>query len=218
MYIWFLAADIVIKGEIANIPAGKIYLVNAYRWKSFLDSAVYSNGSFTFTIKNSLLSLPGKEYGNTAFVPESGVTTIRGRVESITDNASNNLEIVAGKETEVLFATQFLDFGVLPRPGSGDRKQRLSDFLQVINQYPTSYYLLSTLDQYKRLYSSEELRILLAGFDSSLLHKAPAKRHRSGIRKISFTLKEYNMRKELIFSYCVHRVKIASYIVKLAVE
>jgi thiol-disulfide isomerase/thioredoxin len=190
-----------IKGHVLNIPSNKVYLTSAYQWKTFIDSADYSNGEFTIlyktdysfqpfvasicfinkqgiiqqlAYKNNILSSSNKEFGNTSFVLEPGVTTINGKVDSVTYNSTNNLEITAGKETEVYFKTQFLNFGLLGESDSSKRKERLMLFKRLIDEYPSSYYLLLSINNYKRMYSNKELSYLLSFFDKGILKSKTA--------------------------------------------
>ena len=42
---------VIIEGKVKGIPANKVYLVDAYRFKTKLDSSEYKNGLFKFTLK-----------------------------------------------------------------------------------------------------------------------------------------------------------------------
>lgn len=189
--------DIIIIGNVLNIPAKKVYLANAYKWKTFLDSASYKDGRFTFKYKPKIipfepfvasiefinergiiqglmyktntLKASAKEDGNNAFVLESGTTMISGNADPISHNVTNKLQIKAGKETEVFYKTQFLDFGYLGEADSIKRKAKLNTFKQVIQKYPSSYYLLGEINNYKRMYSNSELADILLSFDNKIL-------------------------------------------------
>lgn len=188
---------IIILGNVLNIPAKKLYLVNAYKWKTFLDSTTYKDGRFSFKYKpktrmfepfvaaiefvnergiiqtlmykTNTLTASGKEAGNTAFVLESGTTKIKGNADPILHNATNKLQIKAGKETEVFFKTQFLDFGYLSDADSIKRKAKINTFKKVIEKYPSSYYLLGEINGYKLMYSNSELADILSSFNEKML-------------------------------------------------
>ncbi len=192
---------IIIEGKVAGIPAEKVYLTDAYQWKLFIDSATYSDGKFVFNrpkdsaflpflasicfinkkgliqllcFKNDVLSTPAKEYGATSFVLEAGVTTITGIMDPTKGAGSNKLDLKAGKENEMQCRTQLLDFGSIFESDSAKRKARIHLFKSIIAEDPVSYYLLSTISAYRRLYSNAELSDLLASFDKSLLRTKAA--------------------------------------------
>ncbi|MEO7045796.1 MAG: TlpA disulfide reductase family protein, partial [Ferruginibacter sp.] len=180
-----------------NIPAKKVYLANVYKWKIFLDSATYKDGKFTFKYKPKILpfepfvatiefvsergiiqglmykthtfTASAKENGNNAFVLQPGTTIISGDAYPISHNATNKLQIKAGKETEVFYKTQFLDFGYLSETDSIKRKVKLNTFKQLIEKYPSSYYLLDKVNNYKLMYSNTELAYILSSFDQKIL-------------------------------------------------
>ena len=50
--------EIIIEGNVKNIPDGKIYLTEAHRWNIPLDSTVSTKGHFIFNIKPDSLFIP----------------------------------------------------------------------------------------------------------------------------------------------------------------
>lgn len=42
--------EIILVGDIKNLPANKIYLTDAYNWEILLDSAIVTNNKFKFSI------------------------------------------------------------------------------------------------------------------------------------------------------------------------
>jgi thiol-disulfide isomerase/thioredoxin len=191
----------VIKGNVTGIPANEVYLTNAYQWQIFIDSAEYVDGNFHFSYKtdslfepfaasicyidkqgriqqlayrNYILSNPKKEFGNSAFILEPGITLIKGSVHPANNNAADKLDITAGGETEVFFKTQFLDFGIIGETESAKRASRLADFKTIIQQHPSSHYLLSAINDHKRTYTNKELMYLLSFFDKKILHSMSA--------------------------------------------
>jgi hypothetical protein len=105
---------------------------------------------------------------------EAGITTITGTVDSIRQNSTNKLIIKAGKENDMYCRTQLLNFGLNFESDSAKRKSRIDLFKRIIAEDPASYYLLSSISAYRRMYSNAELSTFLASFDKSLLHSKAA--------------------------------------------
>jgi len=53
-----ISNEIVIEGQVKNIPDGKIYLTEARYWQIPLDSTICTNGHFVFKIKTDSLFIP----------------------------------------------------------------------------------------------------------------------------------------------------------------
>ncbi len=181
--------QIVIKGEVKNIPAKKLYLSNAYYWKVFLDSTDYKNDTFSFQINpagfepfaanisyidsdgkikglfynNYLLSGKGKNYGMEAFFLDRGVTTISGTWDPV-----KNLNISRGIQNDAFYKTQLSDFGWINTDEKTEREKIINSYRALIKQYPNSYYFIFMLENYRTLYSKEELTGMLNLFDEEI--------------------------------------------------
>ena len=185
--------DIVIKAKIHNIPANKIYLAEGHQWTNFLDSSQYQNDSFSFHIRagnnftpflitisyidsndrkiktlyyrNHILSPPpdSTRYMTNFFVMEKGNIDIVG-----INNSNNQLDIIAGIETNAMFKTQMMDFGYVDNEKREIRTALIEKFKIVIKEYPSSYYLLGEVFNNKELYSALELNDYLNCFTKEL--------------------------------------------------
>ena len=185
--------EIIISGVIKGIPARMVYLSDAYKWDTFLDSAEYKNDSFLFNYKASENFEPfvasisfineekkiqqlayennylkGKELINTAFLLERGQTYITGSVEKIEHNITNPLIIKAGLQNEIFFKTQNTDFGYLPKSSNLNRTYTIQKYKNLISKYPSSFYLLQGIFFNRENYSKNELKSIFSIFDSSV--------------------------------------------------
>ena len=184
--------EIIIEGQVKNIPDGKIYLTEAHLWQIPLDSTICTNGHFVFKIKpdslfipymaaihfpdiskstkvgglffrNYMLGADSMKYSGDGFYLEKGYTRIEG------DNQHKPyLRVFAGKETAVMYKNQFTDFGWLGNIDSTKRLQRISFFKNEIKKYRFSYFLLQGIYGAKEQYSKEEINEILSLFDSDV--------------------------------------------------
>lgn len=188
------SAPVIIHGEVSNLPAKRLYLVDAYDRKLVLDSTAYSDGEFVFryippepfeprltsicfynahhdrrllAFKNNQLSIPGKDIGATAFMLEKGTTRISGSVRDVTIS-TNNLRIDAGRQNDVYFKLDLVEFGAISKKDSSVRSKILERYQSLIRQYPDSYFLLSKIDDYRLRYNNSELEEFLKAFDDEL--------------------------------------------------
>jgi hypothetical protein len=156
--------DIIIEGDVKNIPDGKVYLTEAHKWNVPLDSAICSKGHFIFHIKpdssfvpylaaihfpdsSNLSTKTGslffRNYMNydsltnaaEGFYVEKGYTSITG------DNkAKAHLRIfAAGKETDLLFKYGFY-FGSLGSNDSATMQHIFEYYKAEIKKHPSSYF------------------------------------------------------------------------------
>lgn len=184
--------EIIIEGQVKNMPDGKIYLTEAHYWEIHLDSTICTNGHFVFKIKtdssfvpymaaihfpdsskssrtgglfyrNYMLGADSMKYSGDAFYLEKGYTRIEG------DNRTKPyLRVFAGKETDVMYKNQFNDFGWLGNIDSTKRFQRISFFEKEIKEYPFSYFLLQNIYYGKEQYSKKEINEILSLFDADV--------------------------------------------------
>ncbi len=184
--------EIIIDGQVKNIPDGKIYLTEAHYWQIPVDSTICNNGHFVFKIKldssfvpymaaihfadsskptkvrslffrNYMLGADSMKYSGNAFYLEKGFIRIEG------DNQKNPyLRAFAGKETDVMYKNQFTDFGWLGNIDSIKRISRIEYFKKQIKVYPFSYFLLQSIYNAKEQYSKKEMKEIVALFNINL--------------------------------------------------
>jgi thiol-disulfide isomerase/thioredoxin len=187
-----ISNEIIIEGQVKNIPDGKIYLTEAHYWRIPLDSTICTNGHFVFRINTDSLFVPymaaihfpdsskpskvgslffrnymmkadSLKFSVDAFYLEKGYTIIEG------DNQSKpHLRVFAGKETDIMYKNQFTDFGWLGNIDSTRRLQRIAFFKKEIKKYPFSYFLLQSIYSAKEQYSEGEINEILALFNSDI--------------------------------------------------
>jgi thiol-disulfide isomerase/thioredoxin len=184
---------ILIKGTVKNLPTTKVYLTNAYEWKTFLDSANYKNDTFSFRInyknfspylasiyfidtngkrqvmlyQNYLLATADKKYAEASFVLDKGITTISGTYIDKPTIKTDKLKINGSEQNDPYFRTQLSDFGWIGTKDSLKRKQILNSYKKLIKQYPDSYYFISTLYNYRFQYSEKEMTAMLNLFENT---------------------------------------------------
>jgi len=183
--------------QVKGIPANRLYISEAHNWQTILDSADYKDGFFLFKYKidssfepftacitfkdkegkiktlfykNPFLSTPQKKYSNNGFGLEKQNIEIKG------DYPSNDIYIKAGKETEVLFKTQLKEFAYINTKDSVERRSIIDDCIKLINQYPSSYYLLYSIFNNKDQYSKPELERYLSLFNTNVQNSNSAKK------------------------------------------
>lgn len=192
-------ADIIIEGNVSGLPDGKLYLVEAKKWKTPLDSAACKDGKFEFRIKADSSFMPylaaihywkeedtirpvRLQFANhvlnespgllrDVFYLEKGTTTIRSGQDK---NAG--LRIKAGNETELLYRYQLNDIGWMGDAGTALRTHKLLLLQTTVKENPGSFFLLQSIADAKELYSKEELQFLLSLFETRVLSSAAGKK------------------------------------------
>lgn len=190
---------IIVTGNVSGVPDGYVYLAEAGKWKTPLDSAWCSNGKFVFRIRTDSLFVPYEaaiyyRVNNDISKPvrlqfrnhqladslhslrdvywlEQGTTFIEGN-----NSTSPWLRIRAGRETELLYQNQFTDIGWMGYKDTTTRKTKLDTLHRVLQQNSYSFFLLKEIDDAKETYSKEELVSLLAMFDKTVQRSAPGKK------------------------------------------
>jgi len=177
---------ITIEGNIAGVPDGKLYLADARKWKTPIASTNIKDGQFQFKTKigspflvaihywdssrvkrllyrNHTLGADGLQTSTDAFFVEPGNTSING------DNSKPPyLRIVAGKENELLFKNQFVDFGWIGNLDSIKRLEKIMSFKKTIEQNPFSFFLLESIYHSGEQYSKTELKNFLSLFNTDV--------------------------------------------------
>jgi len=192
-------ADIIIKGNVSGLPDGKLYLVEARKWKTPLDAAECKDGKFEFRIQADSSFMPylaaihywkeddtirpvRLQFANhvlnespgllrDVFYLEKGTTTI-----SSGQNKNAGLRIKAGNETELLYRYQLNDIGWMGDADTALRKHKLLLLQTAVKENPGSFFLLQSIADAKELYSKEELQYLLSLFDAKVLSSAAGKK------------------------------------------
>ena len=118
--------EIILEGRVKNIPDGKVYLTDAYKWRTPVDSTESKNGHFIFIVKpgknvalhEASISFPDTSqpakiqqllYRNhmrkdsmnhylSAFFLEEGITTIEGDIAQ-----KPFLRVYGSKETDKMY-------------------------------------------------------------------------------------------------------------------
>lgn len=183
--------EIVIEGDVKNIPDGKVYLTDAHNWQVPLDSTQIKNGHFLFRLqpdssfypykaslyysdstKNFKMSpilfrnyMKGKDslkFASTAFILEKGYTRITGDIQS-----QPAPRVFAGKETDLLYKFDG-GFGWIGNADSARRVAIISNNKGQIKTYPFSYFLLKEIYRVKEQYTEAELREIISLFDNDV--------------------------------------------------
>lgn len=187
--------EIIIRGNIKNIPDGKVYLTEAHKWNIYIDSADCKKGEFTFKLNydstfipfmasiyfsttnpqakvesilffNEPLSKRVKKINyNNGFYLERGQTNLVGDMNDI-----KKVNVRAGLETELMYKLGDQSFGYLGNRDSVSRKKYISYCQNKIKEYPQSYYLLQNIVDNKEQYTAEEMKSILLLFNQNLQH------------------------------------------------
>jgi thiol-disulfide isomerase/thioredoxin len=186
------ANAIRVEGFVENLPDGKVYLTDAYDWQRVVDSATATNGHFAFELAPDTAFVPflasvhypdstqkawhyikqliylnaaesrGKMVSGTSSFflgPEGAI--IKGR---LSPTAAGFLTVAAGKDNELYQQVSGKGFGYINTRDPADRPGRLQYFKRLIEQHPTSYFLLKGILMDKEHYAKQELEDLLARF------------------------------------------------------
>jgi thiol-disulfide isomerase/thioredoxin len=191
------SADIIITGRVTGIPDGKIFLVDAKKWRSALDSATVRNGSFEFRIKPDSSFIPFRaalhywnnddsikpirlQYGNHLLnenpAPQTDVFYLE-KGETVISGTQPLLSIRGGKETELLFQNQFTDIGWMGDRDPAERNKKMNRLEDAIKQHPSSFFLLESIYENRVLYSKAELKALVSLFTSDVQISSAGKKY-----------------------------------------
>ncbi|RZJ77467.1 MAG: AhpC/TSA family protein [Flavobacterium sp.] len=189
--IWFCSCmnrkEIRIEGEVSDIPAKTLYLLDAGNRKKIVDSAIYKDGTFKFILKPDIepfaaqimyhdankkpIILMFKNYvkgkgGIAAFWTDYGKTTIKGawRADATFFHVPK-LDISPSKNNDYYYRYIGTNLG-----------QNFETIKRMVEEDPSSYYLLSTVLAYVEDYSPKQLNELVNLFSSELKKSELAKR------------------------------------------
>lgn len=184
--------EIIIEGQVKNMPDGKIYLTEAHQWNVPLDSTLSVSGHFIFKIhadssfvpymatihfqdsssrtgigsvffRNYMLGADSSKHLGESFYLEKGNTRIVGDYQS-----KDGLRVFAGKETDLFFKNQFTYVSWPGNIDSAKRTKRIAYFKKEISEYPFSYFLLQSIYEAKEQYSKKEIGDMLALFNTDV--------------------------------------------------
>ena len=204
--------NIIIRGTIKHFPAKKIYIVDAHNWTILLDSADVKDGEFqinlsmdryepflaslVFKSKEGKLQFLSYQISDKVANGNNGVTEtnsfmvdlktnyIEGEVLNISHNQTNPMKIASSEENDTYFKFCTTQFSI-----AGDneamRKKQIEFIEGIISQNKNSYYLLSTLNNYKRFWKSEELIKTMNLFSPKLLASQIANELSAYIKSLS---------------------------------
>lgn len=186
--VYATSTDIIIKGNISNIPSKKVYLTDAFRWDVFIDSSDYNGHSFFFRLdskkfspfqasigfknkagkfqqllfaySNPIIVNNSKITGITSFMLDKGITTLSG-------DANTSIRLPHNAQNESFEKSQSLQF-LLKGLDKQSRIKKLDLIASYIKKYPYSYFLLASIYNYRSFYSKEELKYLLSLFDQDI--------------------------------------------------
>lgn len=188
---------IIIEGNITGLPDTKLYLVEAKKWKTPVDSADCVNGHFVFHVKidssfypwlaaihfikdgdtehpqrlkfrNHQLGEDSLQYLRDAFYIERSGVSLSGTYDS-----TPWIRIMSGRENELYFKNQFSDIGWMGDKDNAQRKQKMDTLAAAIKQQPWSFFLLQSIYDSKEQYSKEEMMTLTGLFDDTIRSSAP---------------------------------------------
>ena len=201
--------EIIIRGQVQDIPDGKVYLTNAYRWMIELDSTTVKDGNFLFKITpdssfypylasirfpdaNSSLGRGALTFPGGAFYLEKGTTFITSDTTKSFRVPTGGLIIPAkakaGKQNVAFIDNSMSDFGWLGIIDSAKRESRIRYFHNQIKKYPFSYFLLDGIFNSRNQYTKNELENLLVGFNEDVRQSALGQK----FRKYLFNRRDLN--------------------------
>lgn len=182
-------SEIIIEGNVLNVPEGKIYLSESNKWRTPIDSAIISNGHFIFTLKNHssfepfvaaihfwdssgvtrliyrnhTLAADSMKFATDVFFLEPGQTIISGD-----NNTPPFLRVFAGNENELMYKNQFVDFGWIENLDGPEKIAKIETFKKIIQQNRSSLFLLQSIYQSREQYSKEQLANIFSLFSDKV--------------------------------------------------
>ncbi|MBJ6142212.1 TlpA disulfide reductase family protein [Hymenobacter sp. BT559] len=186
------AHPIRVEGVVKNLTTGKVYLTDAYDSKRVVDSALVTNGHFAFELAADSAFVPflasihypdstQKDWHYIRHLPYLNASQSQGKTVSatsafflgpegahitgdLTPASTGFLTIKAGPDNELYQQWMNKGFGYITTRDPAQRPARLHYFKSLVQQHPTSYFLLKGIAQDKENYSKQELADLFALF------------------------------------------------------
>jgi thiol-disulfide isomerase/thioredoxin len=187
------AHSIRVEGVVKNLTTGKVYLTDAYDSKRVVDSALVTNGHFAFELAADSAFVPflasihypdstQKDWHYIRHLPYLNVPQSQGKTVSatsafflgpegaritgdLTPAATGFLTVKAGPDNELYQQWMNKGFGYITTRDPAQRPSRLRSFQRLVQQHPTSYFLLQGIVQDKESYAKQDLADLFALFD-----------------------------------------------------
>lgn len=183
-----LNKNIIIKGFGKRIPVKKLYLIEAYSWKK-LDSTKINNNKFEFNLSrdtifrypflvsivyfdqgkmqrlyflNEYLSRDGQRHEDSGFMLEKDSMIIKEDKDH-----TGSYVLKGGTQNEAFKKYSPTGFGYISSKET-NRNAYIYKYIQIIKQYPSSYYLLDRIWQQRQDYQDNELKSLLNSFDNDV--------------------------------------------------
>lgn len=187
------SSDIILKGEIINIPSKKVYLTDAYRWDVLIDSSDYNGKFFSFvldskkyspfqasisyknksgrlqqlifTFSSPIIVNSSKSIGITSFMLDEGITKLKGDAKN--GNSTALIPLPVNSQNQAFEKCQNLNFSSRGL-SKENRIENIGILASYIKRYPYSYYLLASLYNYRAFYKKDELISMLSLFDQNV--------------------------------------------------
>lgn len=180
---------IKIIGNVKNIPASKVYLTDAYQWEKILDSSDYENGKFYFELDTARFKEPftasivvpdsNKQRGKNLFFINYITSTTKDTFSNsglFLNKGENFLEgdyyerlqritVRPNEEATLYFDPKTMHFGSTIFK---ERNRQVTFLKKTIRQHPFSNFLLQSLYQNRRGYTSNEINEMVALFDRTV--------------------------------------------------
>jgi thiol-disulfide isomerase/thioredoxin len=179
-----------VEGFVENLPDGKVYLTDAYDWKRVVDSATATNGHFVFELAPDTAFVPflasvhypdSTQWNAISWLYYLNAYESRGKIQSRTNSfflgpagalikgrmdptPAAFLTVNAGNDNDLFQQLAGKGFGYINTRDPAHRPARLQYFKRLIQQHPTSYFLLKAILIDKEHYAEQELEDLLALF------------------------------------------------------
>lgn len=185
-----------VEGVVQNLSAGKVYLTDAYDPKRVIDSAIVTNGHFAFELAVDTAFVPflasihypdstRKDWHYIRQLPYLNASQSKGKTVSastafflgtegahitgdLTPAATGFVTVKAGPDNELYQQWLNKSFGSITTRDPAQRPARLQYFKSLVQQHPSSYFLLQGIVQNKENYAKQELADLFALFEPQL--------------------------------------------------
>lgn len=189
----------IIRGTGFGKEIVKVYLTDAHKWDTLLDSARCVNGNFEFNygpatsfepflatlsyidsngrsrsffVRNQvLIKKEGKNHSNSGFMLDYGVTSFKYYDDR---DESILVDIKGGTEQDLFMKYDDRGFGYVPLTRNELRKKKVNNVTRLIRKYPFSFYFLRQITSNRLQYSKQELIRILGYFDDDVQHSRAA--------------------------------------------
>ncbi len=178
-----------IHGNIRNFPFKKVYLTDAHYWQKLLDSATVENGVFDFVLDTSVFKNPFQAsiYYFDQTDKQHSLHLINYRRTTAKDTFGNGSFMLSYDSLEISgdFNSRFQRLHIKPTPENDlffEEKaikvvlsKNAQSVDELIKDHPSSYYLLSEINNWKSFYSPKELTRFISLFNNKVAASPMAK-------------------------------------------